>query len=511
MSLDVFAEIILKVTAILVAAYVVNHLSRKFSAATIHLVWMLAVVVVLAVPFVSATVPVVHVRAVLPSAIESPAALASIPGAVQSASPVPWRTIAFSVWITGALIVLARLLFGVLNMYSLTRRASPAPFEAPANLRIRVSNRIGVPLTWGFRHAVILMPGSALDWPTTRVNTAIAHERAHIDRLDWSTQMLGAIACAAYWFHPLMWVAASRMAIAAEKACDDRVLASGVKAPDYASELLEIAKTVRRLPGASLCMAAPHALEIRIRAILESGRPRNRPTWIFVAASLTAFLALLLPVSTRSLSAQTSTGSLSGTVRDPSGAVIPSALVGAKNLDGNNQEATRTDAGGHFQLSRLPFGRYALTIQMSGFKPFHSDPIQVSGTAPSIEATLDVGGVFESVEVLGHGPTAREQASSPQRIRVGGSVQATRLVSKVQPVYRDEAQRAGLQGTVLMTAVIGIDGTPMSLTVISKSTDPKLVDAATEAVRQWRYEPTLLNSAPVEVVTTIAVTFRLAP
>jgi periplasmic protein TonB len=64
---------------------------------------------------------------------------------------------------------------------------------------------------------------------------------------------------------------------------------------------------------------------------------------------------------------------------------------------------------------------------------------------------------------------------------------------------------------VLLTAVIGIDGTPTSLVVISKSTDPKLVDAATEAVRQWRYEPTLLNGAPVEVITTIAVTFRLAP
>jgi beta-lactamase regulating signal transducer with metallopeptidase domain len=179
MSLEVFAEIILKVTAILVAAYVVNHLSRTFSAATIHLVWTLAVVVVLMVPFVSATVPVVHVRAVLPSTIDNPAAVASVPGAVQSARLVPWLTIAFLVWITGALIVLARVLFGVLNMYSLTRQTSPAPFEAPANLTIRVSDRIAVPLTWGFRHSVILMPSSALDWPTTRVNTAIARARAH--------------------------------------------------------------------------------------------------------------------------------------------------------------------------------------------------------------------------------------------------------------------------------------------------------------------------------------------
>jgi TonB family protein len=99
---------------------------------------------------------------------------------------------------------------------------------------------------------------------------------------------------------------------------------------------------------------------------------------------------------------------------------------------------------------------------------------------------------------------------TPQRIRVGGNVVAARLVSKVEPVYPQYTQEQGIQGTVLLQAIISKEGNVMSLSVIN-TVDSDLARAATTAVQQWHYQPTLLNGQPVEVVTTVTVDFKLKP
>jgi protein TonB len=95
----------------------------------------------------------------------------------------------------------------------------------------------------------------------------------------------------------------------------------------------------------------------------------------------------------------------------------------------------------------------------------------------------------------------------PPRIRVGGAVQAARLVHRVDPVYPALARQMRIAGTVELTGVIGTDGQIRELRVVSGH--PFLVHAALEAVRQWVYRPTLLGGVPVEVITTITVLFRL--
>lgn len=99
-------------------------------------------------------------------------------------------------------------------------------------------------------------------------------------------------------------------------------------------------------------------------------------------------------------------------------------------------------------------------------------------------------------------------ADPPQKIRVGGNVQAANLISKVNPVYPPEAKQAGTEGTVRLAVDIGPDGKVQS--VNAQSGPDVLVQAAVEAVRQWTYKPTLLNGEPVEVLTTVDVNFTLA-
>ncbi len=93
------------------------------------------------------------------------------------------------------------------------------------------------------------------------------------------------------------------------------------------------------------------------------------------------------------------------------------------------------------------------------------------------------------------------------RIRVGGNVQAAKMIHQVQPSYPQIAKTAHVQGTVVLHAVIAKDGSVQELTYLSGP--PLLMPAAMEAVRQWKYQPTLLNGEPVEVDTTISVIFTM--
>jgi len=91
---------------------------------------------------------------------------------------------------------------------------------------------------------------------------------------------------------------------------------------------------------------------------------------------------------------------------------------------------------------------------------------------------------------------------------VGGNVQAAKLVKQPKPLYPPLAKQARIQGTVRFTAIIGRDGSIQNLTLVSGH--PLLIPSAQEAVRQWVYQPTLLNGEPVEVVTQIDVNFTLS-
>jgi|SRR5271165_297630 len=95
------------------------------------------------------------------------------------------------------------------------------------------------------------------------------------------------------------------------------------------------------------------------------------------------------------------------------------------------------------------------------------------------------------------------------RISVGGNVQAAKIVGKVQPVYPEEARHDHIEGTVSLHVVIGKDGTVQQAALVSGH--PALAQSAIDAVKQWRYQPTLLNGSPVEVDTQVNVVYSLAP
>lgn len=111
------------------------------------------------------------------------------------------------------------------------------------------------PLTWGALRPVLLVPLESGDWLDKRRRLVLLHELAHVRRWDWLTQLVAHVACAAYWFNPLVWWVARQMRIERERACDDIVLASGARASDYARELLALARLKTHLA----CLIPPRA------------------------------------------------------------------------------------------------------------------------------------------------------------------------------------------------------------------------------------------------------------
>jgi periplasmic protein TonB len=157
------------------------------------------------------------------------------------------------------------------------------------------------------------------------------------------------------------------------------------------------------------------------------------------------------------------------------------------------------------------------TIKEEELPPPTTGVAGVVGGVPGGVAGGAPGGVLGGI--IGSVPTAAPppppppkkeevKAATPTRIKIGGSVQQAKLIRQPHPVYPPLAKQARISGTVHLSAIIAKDGTIQKLEVISGH--PLLVPAALEAVKQWVYQPTLLNGEPVEVQTTIDVNFTLS-
>jgi len=132
---------------------------------------------------------------------------------------------------------------------------------------------------------------------------------------------------------------------------------------------------------------------------------------------------------------------------------------------------------------------------------------------PDVINNSQQGGVFGGIPgqglIANSGPALPPppKAAAPSRIKQGGQVTAASIITQTRPLYPALARQARIQGNVVLHAIIDKEGKVAQLEVISGH--PLLVQSALDAVKQWRYKPTQLNGDPVEVDTTITVTFTM--
>jgi protein TonB len=131
----------------------------------------------------------------------------------------------------------------------------------------------------------------------------------------------------------------------------------------------------------------------------------------------------------------------------------------------------------------------------------------VLGGIPGGQLGGVIGGIISSNSSLAAVPTLSKPVPTVQRVHISQGVTKGLLTYRVEPTYPPLAKQARIQGVVVLTAIIGNDGNIQNLQVVSGH--PMLAPAAIEAVKHWRYKPFLLNGQPVEVETTITVTFHV--
>jgi Tol biopolymer transport system component/beta-lactamase regulating signal transducer with metallopeptidase domain len=348
---------------VLVLAGALSLLLRRASAASRHLLWCVALVQVMAMPLLSLTLPAWRIpllpsglaavsrhgasvisesgprtpalalpsgpsrvtpradtpsveAATPPASLVSPTAAGAAAVAPVGAASVPLQGLAWALllWTTGLALAVAPVLFGLLSLHRIGRRVRPLTdpswtallqrLAAELGLRRRVrlcqTEQVSVPMTWGLWRPTILLPADAQSWTEERRRLVLLHELAHIQRADCLTQTLAQLACALYWFNPLTWLAARQLRVERERACDDRVLAAGARASDYAQHLLEIARQARGASCASLAavaMARPSQLEGRLLAVLDGERSRRAVSRLAALVAVVAGCGAVLPLA----------------------------------------------------------------------------------------------------------------------------------------------------------------------------------------------------------------------
>jgi hypothetical protein len=190
----------------------------------------------------------------------------------------------------GAIALLGRLGHDLFRVRDLTRRARrwgssedralgrllAAKLGVRRRVRLLESDEVSVPVTWGLRVPVVIFPTGAAAWTGERKRVVLLHELAHIRRWDYAVHLMVEVACAIYWFNPLVWLAARLNNLEQERACDDQALNVGVRSDIYAEHLVDIARThvAEMAPRGAFAMAHSSGLAGRVRSILARGLDR---------------------------------------------------------------------------------------------------------------------------------------------------------------------------------------------------------------------------------------------
>ena len=540
-----------KATLLLALAAAAAYGLRKHSAAVRHQLWALGLVCSLLLPVVALLLPSWH-SATLGSAVSLWSTAHAAPGnaaypnlssmivdaATASSFSGQWLALILAVWALGAAFIAVKLLAGLTRLLWISAQATPitggdwgqlvshcSALGISRSVRLLQSrDASSMPSTWGVLRPRILLPASAAEWSAERRRIVLAHELAHVARHDWPLQICAELARGIYWFHPLVWFAAARLRNESERACDDSVLNSGVVASDYANQLLDLARTLRNAHrgwSVALAIARPTNVERRFIAMLNPNLNRrglSRGAKLFARV---AALCLLLPLAALRLPGQNLSGKFTGTIFDISDAACPNATIVMTNHKAGTVDMTTSDAEGNFVFKALPAGEYEMKVLKPGFATYLAPQVVLEpGRDLAMTAKLQMGVLEDTVDVQAEyrgQPYAMktmpstETTAEPKRIRIGGNVEFSKLITKVQPIYPASAKAAGVQGTVLLHAIVSKDGRPLALQVLNSQVNPDLARAAVEAVSQWRYEPTLLNGEPVEIDTIIQVNFKLLP
>jgi TonB family protein len=264
---------ILKLTCLMLAACTADFMLRRASAAMRHLMWSLSMAASLLLPLGSLYVPRVAGSAfvIRTSAVGS---------ALAMPAKLNWL---MAIYAAGVVVFLARLVLDVLAANRLVREARASSLPG-----VLIVDRATVPFAWG---SIVIPAGFE------KREAVLAHEAAHLERGDMWTSLLARLACAVYWFHPLIWWANYRLRLEADRACDDAVLRHGFGDAGYAEDLVSVAANLGPAGGLVPGAVRQSQVEMRVRHILASGVDRRKLGAVAACVAVLMCLAVVSPLA----------------------------------------------------------------------------------------------------------------------------------------------------------------------------------------------------------------------
>jgi TonB family protein len=483
---------------------------------------------------------VVLVREGTPAAAVSPARAA---GAEQSEAPAAdsdWRNLILGLlaagvvtrifWLAGGLWQLRRLRNSSKSLHPFPPEVENARAIVKTGAVFRISETIKGPVTFGFLRPVILLPKSFLDMPKDARRSVACHELLHVQRRDWLMTITEELMASFLWFQPAVWWLVAQSRLAREQLVDAAVVAITASRESYIQTLFSLAdaKWEADLGVASLFLRRRHLIH-RVHSLLtEVSMSRTKllssygsmAVILALAGALSIFALPLTGEAEVRVERQTSPGyvvnrspisyPIEAQQKRVEGTVVVELTFNVRGEIVDSRVLSGPDELRQAGLQTALQGKYpidvARTLQvLVEFKlpaPGQRGPGQRSTTpVPGPRGARAGGG--QPGGPLDQGRVFPPDPSQP--MRVGARIAANNLLHRVPPVYPELAQKAQIRGAVALEAHINKEGRVENLTVATGH--PLLIEAAMDAVKQWTYRPILLNGQPVDIVTTIEVTF----
>ena len=412
------ASIIVKATIVISIALIAAYFARHNRASVRHAILAAGFAVLLVLPIAAIIAPPLHIA--LPIAQGSstistnsaqsfdettlaPGTATNAPSTAKSeATSFSLFDLLFIAWAFGAVVFLAPVIIGLWQIRSLRRTALPwshgtSVASTLAN-ELKINRRIQAllheaapgPMTCGIFHPAVVFPVEAENWNDADLDRAIAHELEHVRRADWLTHCLARIVCAAYWFHPFVWIAWRQLTLEAERACDDAVLARS-EATAYAEQLVALARQLTAVHKSPLlAMASRSDLTTRVSAVLDNRQRRGRVGFFTAVLAGVVTALFVLTISPLKLTAAQSGAQANGAAR-------PSFEVASvkPHKQGDREIFPEFLAGGRFTEAGVPL---RLVIAVAYNIPFQStqlsggpDWIRTNDEAYDIEAKAQDG------------------------------------------------------------------------------------------------------------------------
>lgn len=377
------------------------------------------------------------------------------------------------IWILGSLILLIKLTYGLLSLKKFKKglveirdqrilqilKTAERSFTNRPCATVLASRKISSPMVLGLFKPLIILPHNFYKkMSASEIKGILLHELSHIYHKDQITGILQRFAAALNWWNPFIYSLSANFSRAREEISDNHVLLENDK-KEYAECLINLAERtslINRLPVLT-GLASPHfPLKDRVTNILSKERImetklKKSTIWMIVLVSL--FIL--------------------GTI---GGHRLTFALAEKTVIEDLNDEDT------------------------AEVKP-KPDPEPTTEPEPTTYA--------EPLAVATPLPTPQEKTEKAEKqIKPGRKIIKPKLVKKVDPVFPDEAKKAGLEGAVVLEATTDEKGKVVEAKILRGEHDI-LNDAAIAAVKQWEYKPFIINGKPIPIEFRVTMRFSL--